>query len=74
MDDKIYTLAANTESTKTPIVLLHGFGGGSASWAMNVDEIASSRGLYAIDLLGFGRSSRSTFSSDPVEIENQVHI
>lgn len=61
----------NTESENTPIVMLHGFGAGIAFWLMNLEEISENRPLYAIDLLGFARSSRPTFSTDAQEIESQ---
>lgn len=61
----------NTESTNTPIVMLHGFGAGIAFWVMNLEEISANRPLYAIDLLGFGRSSRSCFGKEADEIEQQ---
>ena len=56
-------------SAKTPLVLVHGMGSGLALWVLNLDHLARNRPIYAIDLLGFGRSSRVSFSSDPVEAE-----
>jgi len=56
-------------SRKTPLVLLHGMGSGVALWVLNLDTLAQDRPLYAIDVLGFGRSSRVPFSRDPAEAE-----
>lgn len=56
---------------KTPLVMIHGFGGGIGLWIQNVDHLSARRTLYAFDLLGFGRSSRPTFPSDPDEAEDQ---
>ncbi|RZF38983.1 hypothetical protein LSTR_LSTR003726 [Laodelphax striatellus] len=69
--DKIWTISLNTDSPKTPLVLLHGLGSGVALWCLNLDALAAERPVYAIDLLGFGRSSRPVFSSDPTEAEMQ---
>lgn len=57
--------------TRPSLVLLHGFGGGVALWAQNLDFLSSSGPVYALDLLGFGRSSRPQFSSDPEGAEEQ---
>lgn len=70
-DDKIWTLAMNTKSQNVPILLLHGFGAGLGFWVLNLDAFAADRPLFAIDLLGYGRSSRSKFSKDAEIIENQ---
>ncbi|XP_047117033.1 1-acylglycerol-3-phosphate O-acyltransferase ABHD5-like [Schistocerca piceifrons] len=69
--DKVWTVSLNEESPRTPIVLLHGLAAGVALWCLNYDSLASKRPVYAIDLLGFGRSSRPTFSKDAMEAEQQ---
>ncbi|KAG5891495.1 hypothetical protein JTB14_009829 [Gonioctena quinquepunctata] len=70
--DKIWTISMNTESPQTPLILLHGLGAGVALWCLNLDALAATRPVYAIDLLGFGRSSRPDFSTDSVEVEHQM--
>ena len=41
-------------------------------WLLNFDELAKHRPVYAIDLPGFGRSSRKEFSDDPLLVEQQL--
>lgn len=62
----------NTECQNVPIVMLHGFGAGIGFWSLNLDEFANDHPVYAIDLLGFGRSSRPSFSKSAPEIERQL--
>ncbi|XP_014217327.1 protein ABHD4 isoform X2 [Copidosoma floridanum] len=70
--DKIWTISLNEESPNTPLVLLHGLGAGVALWVLNLDSLAKQRPVYAIDLLGFGRSSRPVFSNKAEETESQL--
>ncbi|GFU49176.1 hypothetical protein NPIL_261611 [Nephila pilipes] len=74
VDSFIRTVSLNKESDKTPLVLLHGFACGIGAWVMNLDNLSSSRPVYAVDLLGFGLSSRPPFSSDALEAEMQFFI
>ncbi|CAG9858496.1 unnamed protein product [Phyllotreta striolata] len=71
-DDKVWTIALNEKANKTPVVLLHGFAAGLCFWILNFDAIAKDRPVYAIDVLGFGRSSRPKFSSNSLEAEQQL--
>lgn len=70
-NDEIWTLSANRDNKNTPLVLVHGFAAGLAFWLQNLDAFAEKRPVYALDLLGFGKSSRPHFSRDPETIEMQ---
>jgi len=69
MGRNIWTLSFNTASRNMPLVLLHGMGTGAALWALNFRTLSTDRPVHAVDILGFGRSSRTVFSSDPVLAE-----
>jgi pimeloyl-ACP methyl ester carboxylesterase len=72
-DDKIWTLhAPNETSNKTPLLLVHGMGAGVAHWVMSLEELAKNRPVYAIDVLGFARSSRPKFAKDAMAVEKQM--
>lgn len=68
----LWTISVNEDHSGTPIVLVHGMGGGIGLWAKNISELSKNRPLYAFDLLGFGKSSRPTLSSKPDVAEEQI--
>jgi abhydrolase domain-containing protein 4 len=47
-----------------PLVMIHGFAGGLALFAANLEFLAQTHTVYAIDLPGFGRSSRPAFTGE----------
>ncbi|XP_030629756.1 (Lyso)-N-acylphosphatidylethanolamine lipase isoform X2 [Chanos chanos] len=59
------------DQARTPLVMVHGFGGGVGLWIHNLDALSCSRTVHAFDLLGFGRSSRPLFSTDGTLAEEQ---
>ncbi|XP_068604642.1 (Lyso)-N-acylphosphatidylethanolamine lipase [Brachionichthys hirsutus] len=77
--DRIWTLTLTkkvvrkpaAQATKTPLVMVHGFGGGVGLWIQNLEPLSRSRPVHAFDLLGFGRSSRPPFPGDAADAEEQ---
>lgn len=68
---RIWTVSMNTKSPNTPLVMLHGMGSGVGLWVLNLDSVCRNRPVYALDVLGFGRSSRTKFDRDPKAAEQE---
>ncbi|CAJ0928723.1 unnamed protein product, partial [Mesorhabditis belari] len=71
----VYTITLEPEeksSDNVPIVLIHGFAAGSAVWCAQLEALAKRRTVHALDLLGFGRSSRPAFSQDETLAELEM--
>ncbi len=50
---------AGLQQTDTPaVVLIHGFGASSVHWRKNIPILAKTCRVYAIDLLGYGKSAK----------------
>ncbi len=56
---------------KTPLVMIHGFGAGLPVFHKNFDHLHATRQLYALDLPGFARSTRISFSKDAESVEDE---
>ncbi|XP_077125099.1 1-acylglycerol-3-phosphate O-acyltransferase ABHD5 isoform X1 [Ranitomeya variabilis] len=70
--NQVWTLSfVQPLSSKTPLVLLHGFGGGVGLWVLNFETLCQNRTVYAFDILGFGHSSRPHFDDDSDKAEMQ---
>jgi pimeloyl-ACP methyl ester carboxylesterase len=52
-------------TTGTPLVLIHGFGASSDHWRKNIADLGETHRVYALDLVGFGKSVKP-FPGDPV--------
>lgn len=61
----------NSTDTTQSFLFIPGFGMGFGTFVKNFDILVEFSDVYAIDLLGFGLSSRPTFSSVPEEIVDQ---
>jgi pimeloyl-ACP methyl ester carboxylesterase len=56
--NSIYYVCAGERSSKPPLLLVHGFGASTDHWRKNIDQLQSQFQVWAIDLLGFGRSAK----------------
>lgn len=52
------TESAATQGELPPIVLVHGFAQSARSWETVAEKLAVTRDVYAIDLVGFGKSAK----------------
>lgn len=59
------------DNERLPVILMHGFGAGSAIWIQNLDALCETRKVYAFDILGFARSSRPYFDYSG-DVERQL--
>lgn len=54
-----YTKAGSQQHGKPPLLLVHGFGASTDHWRKNIAELQHDFEVWAIDLLGFGRSAKA---------------
>lgn len=53
-----YTKAGDRHPQRPPLLLIHGFGASTDHWRKNISGLKSDFEVWAIDLLGFGRSAK----------------
>jgi pimeloyl-ACP methyl ester carboxylesterase len=53
-----YVCSGEAQSNKPPLLLVHGFGASTDHWRKNIIQLQSQFQVWAIDLLGFGRSAK----------------
>jgi len=53
-----YVRAGEPHPQRPPLLLIHGFGASSDHWRKNISELSQEFEVWAIDLLGFGRSAK----------------
>jgi pimeloyl-ACP methyl ester carboxylesterase len=58
--EKIYYVrSGEARAGRSPLLLIHGFGASTDHWRKNIDELSRDFEVWAIDLAGFGRSSKA---------------
>ncbi|WP_030007347.1 alpha/beta fold hydrolase [Picosynechococcus sp. NKBG042902] len=55
----IHYVQAGTSQGKPPLLLVHGFGASTDHWRKNITVLQGDFSVWAIDLLGFGRSPKA---------------
>lgn len=58
-DYQVHYVKAGTNRDKPPLLLVHGFGASTDHWKKNIAELQGQFEVWAIDLLGFGRSTKA---------------
>jgi len=53
-----YVCAGEAIGDRPALLLVHGFGASTDHWRKNIDDLKQDFEVYAIDLLGFGRSAK----------------
>lgn len=53
-----YVRAGEPSSERPPLLLVHGFGASTDHWRKNIAQLQNDFEVWAIDLLGFGRSAK----------------
>ncbi len=53
-----YVKAGEPHPDRPPLLLVHGFGASTDHWHKNIDGLSQDFEVWAIDLLGFGRSAK----------------
>lgn len=72
-EQKIYYVHAGENSTSPPLLLIHGFGASTDHWAKNIAELSRDFEVWAIDLLGFGRSAKPNWQYGGDLWQEQLH-
>ncbi len=53
-----YVQAGQRHPQRSPLLFIHGFGASTDHWRKNIAELSNDFEVWAIDLLGFGRSAK----------------
>ncbi|MFM7426717.1 MAG: alpha/beta fold hydrolase [Elainella sp.] len=74
----IYYVNAGSENRQVhphrpPLLLVHGFGASTDHWRKNISELSRDFEVWAIDLLGFGRSTKADVEYSGSLWRDQLH-
>lgn len=71
--NSIYYVRAGERSQNPPLLLVHGFGASTDHWRKNIAQLQQQFEVWAIDLLGFGRSAKPRQEYDGNLWREQLH-
>jgi pimeloyl-ACP methyl ester carboxylesterase len=72
-DYQIHYVKAGQNTDRPPILLVHGFGASTDHWLKNIAGLQDEFEVWAIDLLGFGRSTKADAQYSGDLWCNQIH-
>ncbi|BAT56400.1 Alpha/beta hydrolase fold protein [Nostoc sp. NIES-3756] len=68
-----YVRAGEKRSQRPPLLLVHGFGASTDHWRKNITGLCNDFEVFAIDLLGFGRSAKPKLQYSGDLWRDQLH-
>lgn len=68
-----YVTAGEQQPAKPPLLLVHGFGASTDHWRKNIAQLQEQFQVWAIDLLGFGRSAKPNLEYSGKLWREQLH-
>ncbi|MEH2420853.1 MAG: alpha/beta fold hydrolase [Nostoc sp.] len=68
-----YVCAGEKQSQRPPLLLVHGFGASTDHWRKNITGLCQDFEVFAIDLLGFGRSAKPKLQYSGDLWRDQLH-
>ncbi|MBE9177658.1 alpha/beta fold hydrolase [Oculatella sp. LEGE 06141] len=68
-----YVKAGQPQPQHPPLLLIHGFGASTDHWRKNIAELSTHFEVWAIDLLGFGRSAKPDWQYSGDLWRDQLH-
>lgn len=68
-----YVRAGEQQPQRPPLLLVHGFGASTDHWRQNIAQLQQDFEVWAIDLLGFGRSAKPNIEYSGYLWRDQLH-
>ncbi len=72
-DQPIHYVKAGSRTDRPPLLLIHGFGASTDHWRKNIAQLQHEFEVWAVDLLGFGRSAKPDWQYSGDLWRDQLH-